>query len=260
VDTPRSATHFGTLVVCLPYPHQGGQLRVSHKGGERVWDWSNEQAESIKWAAFYSDCEHEVLEVQSGHRVTLTYNLYVHERLGAVLRRHPATHAESYPLYLQVKALLAEPGFLNAGKFDNYITSFRRYGNWLLYSDVLQGGTLGFHCTHAYAHTTSHNVVRLPFALKGVDVVIYTVFRSLGLQVRIRPVLEEDRRRKGYDEVGNLVGTGLHGIQLTERGGYEGERPTEVHHDPSASSHHAHHIGRLFERCGSRNGEAALFG
>jgi hypothetical protein len=103
--------------VCLPHPHQGGQLRISHKGGESVWDWSNETAESIKWAAFYSDCEHEVDEVQSGHRVTLTYNLYVHERLGAVLRRHPTTRAESYPLFLKVKELLADPGFLNRGKF-----------------------------------------------------------------------------------------------------------------------------------------------
>ena len=124
MDTPQSVTHFGTLVVCLPHPHQGGQLRVSHKGGETVWDWSNENAESIKWAAFYSDCEHEVLEVQSGHRVTLTYNLYVHERLGAVLRRHPTAHAESYSLFLKVKELLAKPGFLSDGKFANYITWF----------------------------------------------------------------------------------------------------------------------------------------
>ena len=105
--------------MCLPHPHQGGQLRISHKGGETVWDWSNETAESIKWAAFYSDCEHEVHEVQSGHRVTLTYNLYVHERLGAVIRRHPTTRAESYPLFLKVKELLADPEFLNSGKFDN---------------------------------------------------------------------------------------------------------------------------------------------
>ena len=27
----------------------------------------------IKWAAFYSDVEHEILPVTEGHRVTLTY-------------------------------------------------------------------------------------------------------------------------------------------------------------------------------------------
>lgn len=76
VDTPRGATQFGSLVVCLPYPHQGGQLRVAHQGRETICDWSAQKGEAIKWAAFYSDCEHEVLEVISGHRITLTYNLY----------------------------------------------------------------------------------------------------------------------------------------------------------------------------------------
>ncbi len=48
------------------------------------FDWSsNDKADpEIKWAAFYSDCEHEVHEVTSGHRVTLTYNLYVTRGLG----------------------------------------------------------------------------------------------------------------------------------------------------------------------------------
>lgn len=76
VDTPRGATQFGSLVVCLPYPHQGGQLRMAHQGQETICDWSAKKGEAIKWAAFYSDCEHEVLEVISGHRITLTYNLY----------------------------------------------------------------------------------------------------------------------------------------------------------------------------------------
>jgi hypothetical protein len=91
---------------------------------ERVWDWSSEKAESISWAAFYSDCEHEVQEVQSGHRVTLTYNLYVRERLGAVLRPHSTAHAESYPLFIKVKELLANPRFLKEGKFNTVMAFF----------------------------------------------------------------------------------------------------------------------------------------
>ena len=74
--------------------------------------------------------------------------------------------------------------------------------------------------------------MRLPFALKGVDVVIYTVFRSLGLEIEIRPVLEntEDKSDEGDD----LVGTELHDIQLSENG--EDSRLTEVRPDLSASS------------------------
>src|SRR5271156_1282008 len=38
------------------------------------FDWSNDST-SVQWAAFYSDCEHEVLPVTDGYRVTITYNL-----------------------------------------------------------------------------------------------------------------------------------------------------------------------------------------
>jgi hypothetical protein len=57
----------------------GGQLRVVWKGKETVgldqpkWDYPP----SIRWIAFYSDCKHEVLPVTAGHRVTLTYELWV---------------------------------------------------------------------------------------------------------------------------------------------------------------------------------------
>lgn len=67
----------------------GGQLKISHQGHDRIFDWGNDEPTSIKWAAFYSDCEHEVLEVQSGHRVTLTYNLYVSEQVGGIFQLYP---------------------------------------------------------------------------------------------------------------------------------------------------------------------------
>ncbi|KAF7943702.1 uncharacterized protein EAE97_005772 [Botrytis byssoidea] len=67
VDTPRGTRQFGSLVVCLPYSHQGGQLRITHRDSNTFFDWGN-KSDSIQWAAFYSDCEHEVLEVTSGHR------------------------------------------------------------------------------------------------------------------------------------------------------------------------------------------------
>ena len=70
--------------------------------------------------------------------------------------------------------------------------------------------------------------MRLPFALKGVDVVIYTVFRSLGLKVKIRPILILDNIDSDEEEDYYLVGTGLHRMQLSERGGYGDERLSEV--------------------------------
>ena len=75
------------------------------------------KADKIEWAAFYSDCEHEVMEVQSGHRVTLTYNLYVRERLGAIARAKQITpEPKSYPLFVRAKEALAQPEFMKNGK------------------------------------------------------------------------------------------------------------------------------------------------
>lgn len=62
--------------MCLPMNHEGGELAVRHDERTEAFDWAKKSGESsIQWAAFYSDCEHEVFEVKSGHRVTLTYNL-----------------------------------------------------------------------------------------------------------------------------------------------------------------------------------------
>jgi hypothetical protein len=41
-----------------------------------TFNWASDEASALQWAAFFSDCEHEVLEVTGGHRLTLTYNLY----------------------------------------------------------------------------------------------------------------------------------------------------------------------------------------
>ncbi|KAK4196281.1 putative 2og-fe oxygenase family protein [Triangularia verruculosa] len=61
VDTPRSKSQFGSLVICLPAEHSGGELEVRHKGKMMTFDWSTKSSKgnAVQWAAFYSDCEHE---------------------------------------------------------------------------------------------------------------------------------------------------------------------------------------------------------
>lgn len=69
-DTPRSETQIGSLVVCLPSEFEGSVLSVSHQTNLVKFDWSasssTSQTPSIQWAAFYSDCSHEVQEVIAG--------------------------------------------------------------------------------------------------------------------------------------------------------------------------------------------------
>jgi hypothetical protein len=78
---------FGSLVICLPTEFTGGQLiiRSPDLSTSVTHDWgstSNERSSSsvcrLAWAAMYS--EHEIKPVTTGHRVTLTYNLYTPAR------------------------------------------------------------------------------------------------------------------------------------------------------------------------------------
>ncbi|KAM4063726.1 2OG-Fe(II) oxygenase superfamily protein [Hirsutella rhossiliensis] len=71
-DTEKIPGMFGTLVICLPSAHLGGEVVVKHYGRKRVLRTS-EAAQSF--ASWYSDVSHEVLPVTSGVRWVLTYNL-----------------------------------------------------------------------------------------------------------------------------------------------------------------------------------------
>lgn len=123
VDTPRSEQQFGSLVLCLPTVHVGGALVVRHGGQTVRHDWSagtglNEGdagPPTLQWAAFYSDCEHEVLEVTAGHRVTLTYNLYsVPQRL-KIKGKTESMDVVRLPLYGAVRDAVENPLFLTNG-------------------------------------------------------------------------------------------------------------------------------------------------
>ncbi|KAI8931577.1 hypothetical protein NX059_011231 [Plenodomus lindquistii] len=178
VDTPRSDLQFGSLVICLPCAHEGGQLVVRHRGQSMLFDWTG-NSRDIQWAAFYSDCEHEVLEVTSGHRVTLTYNLYARCGLGEVGYTVSDRLVRQLPLYTEIKAALSNPLFMT------------------------EGGLLGKYCSHAYAHGTEEGVSALPRVLKGTDMVIFGVLRSLGMAAFVRPILDTSRDPEDSDSDGN---------------------------------------------------------
>ncbi len=93
----------------------GGGLRVAHQGQEIIYDWSNTNPSTIEWAAFYSNCEHEVLPVTDGHRVTLTYNLFVSEPTSGVMGPLATADPARYPAYAQVRAFLADRSKMEKG-------------------------------------------------------------------------------------------------------------------------------------------------
>jgi predicted 2-oxoglutarate/Fe(II)-dependent dioxygenase YbiX len=74
-DSEKDNSMIGTLVVTLPSSYTGGELMVG-LGEERKAYRGSKTALSL--VAFYADCRHEVLRVNSGYRITLTYNLLLH--------------------------------------------------------------------------------------------------------------------------------------------------------------------------------------
>ena len=105
-DSEKDDAMVGTLVVTLPSSYTGGELMVGHN---EEWKAYRGSKTVLSLVAFYADCQHEVLKVQSGYRVTLTYNLLLHgdtsrpdgeegklAELAALLREHFATPAPRY--------------------------------------------------------------------------------------------------------------------------------------------------------------------
>lgn len=77
VDSPKKDA-FGSLVVFLPSYFEGGQLIVEHKEQTKNYDFGGgeKQKAEISWVAFYNDCVHKINEVETGYRLTLSYNLF----------------------------------------------------------------------------------------------------------------------------------------------------------------------------------------
>ena len=108
-------------MIVFPTPHEGGALRIRHRGQGWIFDSGQELAAkgqlSIGYAAFFSEIEHEVVPVTSGHRVTLTYNLYFDDdgpiSADDAVSKHPPLVKEG-AFRESFSALLENPEFLES--------------------------------------------------------------------------------------------------------------------------------------------------
>ncbi|KAL8948013.1 MAG: hypothetical protein Q9222_005764 [Ikaeria aurantiellina] len=161
---PSTLAKSGEANVDSRRPLMGGTLRVRHRNQSIDFAWGSDNPQGIQWAAFYGDCEHEVLEVTQGHRITLTYNLYCTLLNNLAC---PISDPTNLPLYSTVKEMLWEDNFMR------------------------QGGIIGFFCHHAYAHSTESGRKMLPGGLKGIDLAVYSVFHGQGLKTNVQPILHK---------------------------------------------------------------------
>jgi hypothetical protein len=215
-DTPTSTDMFGSLVICLPTEFTGGQLiiRSPDLSTSVTHDWDSTSSDrlgaaassssssnggcKLAWAAMYSDCEHEIKPVTTGHRVTLTYNLYT-----------PADSGRSSSQDSGVSAASASAAAASAAResaFGTQLSSALTDTTW-----YPEGVTLGLVMEHFYAVEAIGECEHAeptswqgesdprgpdnmpdsiePAQLKGSDLQLYKAARALGLVVKIVPVV-----------------------------------------------------------------------
>jgi hypothetical protein len=164
---------FGSLVIAYPTPHAGGTLRFSK--GEKTWDLDSAtllaqlQEPSLAYAVFFSDTDHEVLPVTSGHRVTITYNLHLAPELGeddsvlSVKTQIPIQlKDDETAMASMIQSLLDSPTFMP------------------------KGGLMGFGLQYQYSVSdrVSGSFDDIFTRLKGVDAAVVGACKQLGLKTK----------------------------------------------------------------------------
>ncbi|OAA34201.1 hypothetical protein NOR_08602 [Metarhizium rileyi] len=76
-DSQKEAGMVGTLVVCLPSEHDGGEVYLSFREKSRTHATGPGSRFDMTALAWFGDVSHEVKELKSGYRLVLTYNIIV---------------------------------------------------------------------------------------------------------------------------------------------------------------------------------------
>jgi hypothetical protein len=250
---------FGSLIFCLPTEFTGGELiirspdlttSVTHDWGSTsnnrlstATSTSSNRSSSrhggLAWAAMYSDCEHEIRTVTTGHRVTLTYNLYPPSR---------RVHSSS-----QDSIASGEFASISAAResaFGAQLAAALSDTTW--YPD---GVTVGLVLEHFYAVESLEYVLDCeyeikddnydltqhergwnyydnipsnmpdsiePHNLKGADLQLYRAARAFGLDVQILPVASLDKYNE-YDVGGGQSSSPLSPSKLAVIGSFRGD-------------------------------------
>ncbi|KAJ7476900.1 hypothetical protein B0H11DRAFT_1917326 [Mycena galericulata] len=165
-DTPRGENMFGSLVVVFPTFHVGGALLLRQGNKEEIFDsakiLSPFDSPTVAYIAFYGDVEHEVAVVDSGHRVTLTYNLYFARNPDSA--PGPKPFPTSGDLRSALSALVDESTFLS------------------------EGGIIGFGMRYKYPVDHETNFQKMKSMLKGADALLVRVCEDLGLKTSLKAV------------------------------------------------------------------------
>ncbi|KAI6111124.1 hypothetical protein F5141DRAFT_1202856 [Pisolithus sp. B1] len=238
-DTPRSETMFGSLVIVFPTPHEGGEFVLRENEHEWVVDLAKSISEPpqqpcVSYVSFFSGVEHEIRMVTSGHRVTLTYNLYfvteadVPSPTISTPEPYDQTLAEALYKIVTNKSVLPDGGYLGIGLRRQYpvedgtdVTSFR---NNLKGPDAALGRVLSalglswnvrmFYRNLDYRDYLHSRIVNLTQWGQMYSDVIHTIMQRSGAEVVEYVTIHGSRQ----DDFRDLLGCS---VQLAEVTGLE---------------------------------------
>ena len=177
IEAPPDKRMLGTLMIIFPTPHEGGAMTL-RSGASHEWSFdpspetSNKHTPSIGYVVLFKDVEHEVAPVTSGHRVTLTYDLYAENDGGAVSTNGQQASESVLPL-------------MHKRAFHDAFTELLENQEFL----ADDGGTLAFGLAHAYS--IEKDFKYLYGALKGSDAIVYWTLRELGFEPVLRMYYNE---------------------------------------------------------------------
>ncbi|KAJ7156252.1 hypothetical protein C8R46DRAFT_959680 [Mycena filopes] len=121
----KNTTHgkgmIGSLVIIFPTTCTGGSLSFVH---QQPWTFTPDVPTNgtpvVGYVLFRSDVMQAVEPVLSGHRVTLTYNIFLAPQRAESLATHRILPAPERTLEDTLRSLLVDPAFLPAGGFLVY--------------------------------------------------------------------------------------------------------------------------------------------
>ncbi|KAG8902982.1 hypothetical protein FRC01_009390, partial [Tulasnella sp. 417] len=179
-DTPKAENHIGTLLFGIPTSFSGGELILSSlsepETGNVTIDWSkpmpsNASSLSLPWVFFYSDVEHEILPVASGHRLTVAYDIFTTDTVRYRVPGDPdKINTQSIELCKVLNNALKDKEFLN------------------------KGGKLAFALTYQYPAREMELAKKVAFdaILKGHDYLLFHTLKALRLTPQVRAVYQPE--------------------------------------------------------------------
>lgn len=171
-DTLHAENMFGSLVFTLPTRYEGGNLLLRHWSRELEFNATallqSTSSKCAAYAAFYSDVDHEVLEVTSGNRITVTFNLYFDPFRAAPILPKKSPKVPKNPFTMTLREVFRDAAFIRNHKF------------------------LGFGLEYEYPakYTEGYTQRLLDKNLKGPDAFLYRMLQETGLNPSLRYLYE----------------------------------------------------------------------